>query len=67
MNKKLSIFIIIYLIIGLLFAIGFALFYHWPPLAYFSPGFYGVIVSWPIQIPGFIYDFRIYGLAGKLF
>lgn len=54
-----------YFIFGLIFAFAFALFYRWEPLGYFSPGFYAVILTWPLQITGFIQDFLIYGLAGK--
>ncbi|MDO8498467.1 MAG: hypothetical protein Q7S44_01655 [bacterium] len=65
MEKKLTTFAIIYFIIGLVFAISFALFYHWPGRSFFSPGFYVVVLTWPIQIPGYLSDFQIYGLAGK--
>ena len=65
MEKKIAPFAIIYFVIGLVFAVIFAIFYHWPPLSLFSPGFYVVALSWPIQLPGFIWDFQYYGLAGK--
>lgn len=65
MEKRLATFAIIYFIIGLLFAIIYALFYHWTTLAFFSPGFYVVILSWPLQIPGFLADFQTFGLSGK--
>ncbi len=64
-EKNLATVGIVYFIIGLFFAISYALFYHWSILSFFSPGFYAVILSWPIQIPGFISDFQVYGLAGK--
>jgi hypothetical protein len=67
MEKKIGTFAVIYFIIGLAFAITFAWFYHWPALSYFSPGFYVVVLTWPIQIPGFIYDFQYFGFAGKPF
>ena len=56
---------ILYIIIGLLFAIIYAIFYHWSAFTLFSPGFYIVAFSWPIQLPGFILDFQLYGVAGK--
>ncbi len=65
MEKKVSIFVIVYFILGLLFAFGFALYYHWTPLSYFSPGFYVVILTWPYQAIGFVKDILYYGLAGK--
>lgn len=66
MEKKVTIFAIVYFIIGLLFATGFAFFYHWPALSFFSPGYYAVVLTWPVQIPGFISDFQYYGWAGKV-
>lgn len=66
MEKKIAIFAIIYFLIGIIFAISYALFYHWTALSFFSPGFYLVILSWPIQISGFVADFRYYGLTGKI-
>lgn len=66
LDKKISTIAVIYITIGLFFAIAYALFYHWPPLAFFSPGFYAVVFTWPIQIPGFFYDFQTYGWAGKI-
>lgn len=66
MGKKISTFVIIYVLIGLVFATGFALFYHWPTLSFFSPGFYAVVATWPIQIPGLLRDFNYYGWAGKV-
>lgn len=65
MEKKITIFAVIYFIIGLLFATTYAVFYHWPPLSFLSPGFYMVILTWPVQISGFIGDFQYYGFAGK--
>lgn len=66
MSKKLSTFAIIYFVTGLIFAIIYALFYHWPGLSFFSPGFYAVVLTWPIQLPGFVLDLQYYGLAGKV-
>ena len=66
MEKKLATFAIIYFTIGLLFSFGYALFYHWPALSFLSPGFYAVVFSWPIQVPGLIFDFQEYGFAGKV-
>jgi hypothetical protein len=65
-DKKLSTIAIIYFVIGMVFAIFYALFYHWELFAFFSPGFYMVVLSWPFQIPGFLADYQIYGLAGKV-
>jgi hypothetical protein len=65
MEKKIAAFAVIYFLIGLVFAIIFALFYHWPALSYFSPGFYVVVLTWPVQIPGFVSDFQYYGFNGK--
>lgn len=66
MEKKLTTFAIIYLTIGLIFAVVFALFYHWPVLSFLSPGFYVVVFTWPYQAIGLIADFAVYGLAGKV-
>lgn len=65
-EKKISIFAIIYFVIGFFFAIFYAVFYHWPALSFLSPGFYAVVLTWPIQIPGFVSDFSYYGFAGKV-
>lgn len=65
MEKKLSIIAALYFVIGLVFAICFALFYHWGAFAFFSPGFYVVILTWPYQALGFIPDLFYYGLVGK--
>ncbi len=54
-----------YVLFGLVFAILFALYYKWSALSFFSPGFFAVLFSWPIQAPGFIGDLLYYGLAGK--
>lgn len=66
MEKKVTTFAIIYFITGLVFAFTYALFYHWPGLSFFSPGFYAVVLTWPGQIPGFIVDFQYYGWTGKV-
>lgn len=66
--KKNTIFtnlIIIYFILGLLFAIVYAIYYKWPYLSFLSPGFYAVAATWPLQTLGFISDLQTYGLAGK--
>lgn len=65
MEKKVSVCFVLYFILGLIFAFLFALYYRWPALGYFSPGFYMVIFSWPYQAIGFIKDLLYYGLAGK--
>ncbi|MFH0937275.1 MAG: hypothetical protein V1808_03195 [Candidatus Daviesbacteria bacterium] len=66
MEKRIATLAIIYFVIGIFFAIAFSLFYHWPRLSFFSPGFYVVVLTWPIQIPGFFFDFQIYGFTGKI-
>ena len=54
-----------YFMIGFGVAILFALYYRWPALSFLSPGFYSVILTWPVQLIGFVGDFWNYGLAGK--
>jgi len=56
---------IIYFMFGFIFAIAFAIYYRWPFLSFLSPGFYSVILTWPLQAIGFINDLMRYGLAGK--
>ncbi|OGE30631.1 hypothetical protein A2631_03680 [Candidatus Daviesbacteria bacterium RIFCSPHIGHO2_01_FULL_44_29] len=65
MEKKISIFCILYFSFGLFFAIGFAVYYHWPVTGFLSPGFYMVIFTWPYQAIGFVKDILYYGLTGK--
>jgi hypothetical protein len=65
MEKRIGQFFVIYFLVGVVFAICFALFYHWEWSGFFSPGFYVVIISWPYQAIGFSKDFLLYGLAGK--
>jgi hypothetical protein len=65
MEKKLSILAIIYFLIGIVFAFYYAFYYHWSGLAYFSPGFYAVVFTWPYQALGFIKDITYYGALGK--
>lgn len=64
-EKFLTTIGIVYFIIGLLFAIVFAIYYKWEVGAFLSPGFYAVALTWPFQAIGFIQDFINYGLAGK--
>jgi len=66
MEKKIVTALTIYFVLGLIFALGYAYFYHWTPLSVFSPPFYGVLLSWPFQLPGLIWDYQYYGLAGKV-
>ncbi|MBI4036308.1 hypothetical protein HY386_00320 [Candidatus Daviesbacteria bacterium] len=61
----LSRIAILYFMIGFVFAIAFAVYYHWPALSFLSPGFYSVILTWPYQAIGFTTDLLTYGLAGK--
>lgn len=65
MERKLATAGIIYFTLGILFALIYAMYYHWGAFSFFSPGFYIVVLSWPVQIPGFINDLFIYGLSGK--
>lgn len=65
MEKRITTIAVIYFVIGLIFASVFAIFYHWPPLSFFSPKFYSVVFTWPFQIFGLIGDFQYYGFAGK--
>ena len=55
-----------YFVIGLIFAISFAIYYKWTAFSYFSPGFYMVLLTWPIQLPGIFFDFQQFGWAGKV-
>lgn len=64
-EKLISSIAIVYFMIGFVFSVGFALYYHWPFLSFLSPGFYSVILTWPFQAIGFTRDLFIYGLAGK--
>ena len=64
-EKLVSTIAIAYFMVGFVFAVGFAVYYHWPPLSFLSPGFYSVILTWPYQAIGFINDLTLYGLAGK--
>jgi len=64
-SSILSTLAIAYFMIGFVFAIAFAIYYHWPALSFLSPGFYSVILSWPYQAIGFTKDFWTFGLAGK--
>lgn len=64
-ERKLSTFFILYFMLGLVFAFLFALYYRWPVIGYFSPGFFAVIFTWPFQAIGFVKDLLYYGLAGK--
>lgn len=66
MEKKIATIAVVYFVIGILFAIVFAIFYHWPILSLFSPKFYIVVFTWPFQIFGLIVDFQYYGFAGKI-
>ena len=54
-----------YFMFGFVFATVFAIYYKWPFISFLSPGFYSVIITWPIQAIGFVNDLLNYGLAGK--
>lgn len=64
-SKLISSIAIAYFMIGLVFAIAFAAYYHWPVISFLSPAFYVVILTWPIQSGGFVLDLLRYGIAGK--
>ena len=64
-QKLISNLSIIYFIVGLIFALSFAIYYKWQGLALLSPGFFSVVFTWPIQVPGMVSDLLYYGLAGK--
>lgn len=65
-SKILSKIAIIYFLFGVIFAFYYAWYYHWSALSYFSPGFWFVIITWPIQIfGGFLYDILTFGWFGK--
>lgn len=65
LEKLISKIAIFYFLFGIVFAICFALFYHWDYFGFFSPGFWSVVLFWPFQVPGFTQDLMRYGLAGK--
>ena len=54
-----------YFVFGIIFAVLFALYYKWSGFSFFSPGFFAVVFTWPLQIGGFLGDFLTYGMAGK--
>jgi hypothetical protein len=64
-SKILSRLGITYFLFGLIFATFYAIYYKWVALAFLSPGFYAVLITWPYQAIGLINDLLIYGLAGK--
>lgn len=64
-ERLISTIAIAYFMIGFVIALAFAIYYRWSFLSFLSPGFYSVILTWPIQSIGFINDLLIYGLAGK--
>jgi len=55
----------VYFMIGVIFAIFFAIYYKWHPLSFLSPNFFSVVFTWPFQAIGFIRDLLTYGLTGK--
>ena len=64
-TSLISTIAVAYFMIGFVVALLFALYYRWSYLSFLSPGFYSVILTWPIQVIGFILDLLRYGLAGK--
>lgn len=58
----------IYIVVGLVFATYYAFYYHWTmPFSLLSPGFFAVVLTWPIQAVGFVKDILYFGPAGKPF
>lgn len=64
-KNRFGTFFIAYLMVGLVFAVIYAKYYHWPAFGFFSPGFFAVILTWPFQLLGLIKDFMYYGPVGK--
>jgi len=64
-SKIISRVGIMYFLFGLIFATFYAIYYKWVALAFLSPGFYAVLISWPFQAIGLVNDIATYGLAGK--
>lgn len=64
-EKLISTIAIIYFMIGFVFSVAFAIYYRWPTLSFLSPGFYSVILTWPLQAIGFAKDLLTFGLTGK--
>lgn len=64
-EKIIANLAISYFIFGIIFTILFAIYYKWSALSFFSPGFFAVVFSWPVQAPGFLGDLLTYGLSGK--
>lgn len=62
-SKVLSTIATAYFMTGFGVAILFALYYRWPILSFLSPGFYSVILTWPVQIIGLVRDLWLYGLT----
>ena len=65
LEKVVANIAISYFVIGIIFATLYAVYYKWTALSFFSPGFFAVVFSWPLQAIGFIGDLLTYGLAGK--
>jgi hypothetical protein len=66
-EKVITNFMIIYFVVGLLFATSFMIYYKWNAFAFLSFKFFSVLFTWPIQMIGFIADLQTYGLSGKPF
>ena len=64
-EKIIANLAIVYFLAGFVFTILFAIYYKWPYLSFMSPGFFAVVFSWPMQVPGFLGDLLTYGLSGK--
>lgn len=64
-DKIVTTIAILYFMLGFLFTTAYAIYYKWEALSFLSPGFYSVILTWPLQVGGFLRDLFTYGLAGK--
>jgi hypothetical protein len=64
-EKIISNLAIFYIIFGFIFALIYAVNYHWSFFTFMSPAFLNVMLLWPFQTPGFINDVLFYGFGGK--
>lgn len=64
-EKIIANIAIAYFIFGVVFAASFAIYYKWSAFSFFSPHFFTVVFTWPLQLLGFLGDLLTYGLAGK--
>lgn len=64
-EKIVSSIATFYIIFGFVFAIIYAVNYHWSFLTFMSPAFLNVMLLWPFQVVGFVNDVLYYGFGGK--